>query len=305
MNLVDIVREFPNEVACRRFLERMRWPDGVRCLRCQSKKVKRLTAKDKAGPYREIFYCSSCRHQFTVTVGTIFHDSHLPLTKWLIAIGLMCEAKKGISALQMKRNLGVSYKTAWYLCHRIRKAMASGNVFGKLGGGGGIVESDETYIGGKYDRRRKRRPYEKQAVMGIVERGGMVKVEAIPTASRKILLGKLKEHVADDVRLVVTDELAAYKHTPFPHAAVNHGRYEWVRGKMHTNTVENFWSLLKRGIVGSFHRVSVKHLPRYLGEFQYRFNRRHEPELFGSTVKHLLTTDNLPYSKLTAEEVVV
>ena len=298
MNLVDIVKEFPTEQACRRFLERMRWPEGVRCLRCQSKKIRRLKSKDKVGRYREVFDCTSCRYQFTVTAGTIFHDSHLPLTKWLLAIGLMCESKKGYSALQMKRSLGVAYKTAWYLCHRIRKAMASGNVFGKLGGGGGIVEADETYIGGKYDRRRKRAKFDKQPVMAIIERGGRVKAEVIPTASKAILLDRLNTHVSKDVKLLVTDELPAYKNAPFPHATVNHSALEYVRGNIHTNAVENFWSLLQRGIVGSFHQISNKHLPRYLNEFQYRFNRRKEPELFGMTVRHLLTTDNMPYSKL-------
>jgi transposase-like protein len=140
---------------------------------------------------REIFECASCLYQFSVTAGTVFHDSHLPLRTWFMVVAMMCEAQKGISANQVKRHFQINYRTAWYLCHRIRRAMQAGNIFGKLGSSGGIVEADETCIGGRYDKRRKRGPFEKQAVMSIAERSGKVHAEAIPAPSKAILVGKI------------------------------------------------------------------------------------------------------------------
>lgn len=305
MNLVTVTKEFKTDADCRAYLEKVRWPNGVRCQRCDSPKIDRLTVTDSRRDNvitREIFHCTACNYEFTVTAGTVFHDSHLPLTTWFMVVAMMCEAKKGVSANQVKRHFGIQYRTAWYLCHRIRKAMQAGNIFGKLGGGGKIVEADETYIGGKYDRRRKRAPREKQGVIGIVERGGKVRTELISTPSKAVLIGKIREHVAEDVKLVMTDESAAYTHLGehFPHATVNHSALEFVRGGVyHTNTVENHWSLLKRGIVGSFHKVSVKHLPLYLGEFTYRYNRRNEEQsLFSQTMNQLVTTGHTRYNDL-------
>src|ERR1051325_5255440 len=269
MNLVEVVKEFPNDDECRTYLEKLRWPLGVRCMRCDKPDPRRMNVPDKKDRVREVFECKFCLYQFTVTAGTIFHDSHLPLHKWFLAIALMCESKKGISANQIKRTLGVQYRTAWYLCHRIRKAMERGDILtGKLGEDGGVVEVDETYVGGKYDRRRKRARYEKPGVIGLVERNGRIKAERIPTSSRKVLTSKIKDYVSEEVRLVVTDEAPAYKNLKgYAHGTVHHTSLEFVRGEVHTNTVENFWSLLKRGIIGSFHQVSVKHLDRYINEF--------------------------------------
>ena len=157
VNLMSLIEQYSDDAKCRDRLEALKWPDGVKCPRCGSNKISRIKKRGQ-------FDCDACRYQFSVTSGTIFHDSHLPLCKWFLAIYLMCESKKGISANQLKRSLGISYKTAWYLCHRIRRAMLQDSDSPQLKG---IVEVDETYIGGKYDKRRKRGPYEKQPVMGL------------------------------------------------------------------------------------------------------------------------------------------
>jgi hypothetical protein len=263
-----------------------------------------MNVPDKKDRVREVFECKFCFYQFTVTAGTIFHDSHLPLSKWFLAIALMCESKKGISANQIKRTLGIQYRIAWYLCHRIRKAMESGDLLtGKLGDDGGIVEVDETYIGGKYDKRRKRAPHQKPGVIGLVERNGRIKAERISTPSKKVLTGKIKDYVSEEGRLVVTDEATPYKNLKgFPHDTVHHTPLEFVRGEVHTNTVENLWSLLKRGIIGSFHQVSVKHLDRYINEFSYRYNNRKTGDLFSQTMGHLLTTGNIKYDDLIGKQ---
>lgn len=308
MDLVQIISEFKTDDDCRAYLEKLRWPNGVRCLRCNSSNVRRLSVEVKKGKrgskvteLRPVIECKICEYQFSVTAGTIFHDSHLPLTKWFLAVALMCESKKGMSAHQIHRTLKINYRTAWYLCHRIRKAMEKGDLFtGKLGSGGKIVESDETYIGGRYDKRRKRGAYEKPAVQGIVERKGKIKVMQIPTASAKVLTENLKTHVADDVKFIATDELPAYKKIGnlFPHQSVNHGELEWVRGIVHTNTVEGFWSLFNRQLIGAHHQVSTKHLHRYLNESEYRFNRRKDDDLFSQTLGHMMTTDKMTYEDL-------
>lgn len=171
MNLIDVTTQFGTDEACLDFLEELRWPDGVRCLKCGSEKLSRITRKSRSKNKRaRLFQCLSCDYQFTPTTGTIFADSHLPLSKWFLAVGLMINAKKGLSAKQMQRDLGCGYQTAWYLCHRIRKAMEEG----ELPKFTGTVEVDETYVGGRYDRRRKRQPWEKTPVMGIVQRKGRV-----------------------------------------------------------------------------------------------------------------------------------
>jgi transposase-like protein len=300
MNLIELSKAFATEEACLEFLEALRWPDGVRCLKCDSENISRIERKSKSKNKRKGFFrCAKCAYEFSPTTGSLFADSHLPLSKWFLAIGLMLNAKKGISAKQMQRDLGCGYQTAWYLCHRIRKAMEEG----ELPKFTGTVEADETYVGGKYDRRRKRGPWEKTPVMGIVERGGRVEAYRIPTPSKTVLVGKIKDRVSTDAELVITDELAAYKslNATHRHEVIEHIR-EWVRGNVHTNTIENFWSLFKRGVIGSFHKVSAKHLPRYLAEFTYRFNRREEQDLFMMTVARLLSTITLPYKNLVATE---
>lgn len=290
MNLVQLVEQFADEKKSRAFLEGLRWPDGVTCPRCQSKTVYRVLERDQ-------FDCDSCRYQFSATSGTIFHDSHLPIWKWLLAAYLMMESKKGISANQMKRTLKVSYKTAWYLCHRIRKAIEELKVKPQLKG---TVEVDETFVGGRYDPRRKRRPWEKTPVIGLLQRGGKFEARMIPTPSRQILTGIVRERVTPGAK-VFTDEYRAYKslRQSYGHETVNHKAREWVRGKVHTNGVESAWSLFKRSVVGAFHHVSPKHLDAYFDEFEWRFNNRDSPYLFCDTLKRMLTSDNLRFRDLT------
>lgn len=296
-SLIDVNKEFGTEEACLAYLEAMRWPNGVECVECGSNKISKITRKKESKNKRtKLYQCLSCKAQFSSTSGTIFNDSHLPLSKWFMAIALMLNAKKGLSACQLQRDLGIgSYRTAWYLAHRIRKAMESG----ELPQFTGTVEVDETYVGGRYDRRRKRDPWEKQGVMGFAERGGRVEAYAIPTPSKAVLVGKINDRVSTDAELVVTDQFAAYKSVAdsHRHAVINHIR-EYVRGSIHTNTIENFWSLFKRGVIGSFHKVSAKHLERYLAEFTYRFNNREIDNLFEATLGRLLQGDTMPYRAL-------
>lgn len=300
MNLIDVNKEFPNEGACLVYLEKLRWPMGIECVNCGEKKISKITRKKETKNKRSTVYqCLVCKKQFTSTSGTIFHDSHLPLSKWFIAIALIVNAKKGMSAKQMQKHLGVQYRTAWHLCHRIRKAMEEEN-FPKFTG---TVEVDETYIGGRYDRRRKRAPWEKVPVMGIIQHGGRVEVFPIRTPSKAVLVGKIKDRVSTEAEMVCTDQLSAYKSLgkSYHHEVINHIR-EYVRGNVHTNSIENFWSLFKRGVIGSFHKVSIKHLSRYLAEFTYRFNHREDADLFLQTVEGLLMGKAMPYRELVSED---
>jgi transposase-like protein len=305
MKTIDVARQFAKEDACLAYLEKMRWPSGLACLKCGSMKVSRLKPKDKRGKTRRVYQCLErpCLHQFTATTGTLFHDTHLPLQKWFLAIALICEAKKGISANQLKRHLGVNYRTAWYLNHRIREAMKDSG--GKLSG---IVEVDETYIGPRVRRRgdRHKRKKEKDVVIGLVERGGKLRFLKTADAKSTTIQPILEENVSRFVQSIVTDEHPIY---PFALARKFGGKHKtichrraYAIGDTHTNTIENAFSLLKRGLIGTFHRVSIKHLSRYLREFSYRFNRRGEQEqLFTDTLKNLLHEAALPYRILIAE----
>ncbi len=292
VNLVSLVERFQSEDACRLYLEDLRWPDGATCPRCQSKSVSRIDTRDQLD-------CNSCRYRFSVLSGTIFHDTHLPLWKWFLATYMMMESKKGISALQLKRTLNVAYKTAWYLCHRIREAMSDPNaplLSGK-------IEVDETFIGGKVRGSGRGYRGNKTVVAGVVQRGGQIRLQVIQGTDRETLHAVIKKHASEDTAVIFTDEWPAYKgiadeHTR--HETVNHRMEEWVRGDAHTQTVENVWSLLKRAIIGSYHQVSAKHLDRYLEELEWRFNNRDNPHLFRETVRKLMNSGNLEYKQLTA-----
>ena len=291
MTLVELNNLFETEDECREYLARLRWPEGVECIRCKSKKFSRLLNQKK-------FECSECSYQFSATTGTIFHDTHLSLEKWLLTVFLMCESKKGISANQVKRMIGVSYKTAWYLCHRIRKAMEETNRKQLRG----TVEVDETYIGGRYDKRRKRGPWEKQAVVGLIARDGKFEAQTVPTVSKQILIRLIQQRVSQKAT-VYTDENPSYtslKKT-HKHDTVNHSAEEWVHGKVHTNTIEGVWSLFNRSIIGSYHKLSTKHLDAYLNEFEWRFNNRQNGNLFRDTLSRLLTSGKLEYRELTGK----
>jgi len=292
MDLMKLMNRFHSEDACRDILEKLRWPDGTACPRCESKTIRNSYTRNQ-------FDCGSCGYQFSVMSGTIFHDTHLPLPKWFVAVHLMIESKKGMSANQMKRIIGVSYKTAWYLCHRIREAMTVANPIPLSK----IVEVDETWVGGK--RKNVGHGYKgnKTVVAGAVQRGGEARLEVIDNRTREALHSFIKKHVADNAEAIYTDDWPSYRgiaDEDTRHETVNHSAEEWVRGDVHTNYVENIWSLLKRSLVGSYHKVSKKHLEAYLDELEWRFNNRNNPYLFRDTLLKLIKTDNLEYKKLTA-----
>ena len=303
VDLTTLMQKFSDEEQCRAYLEHLRWPDGVKCLRCQSDKISRIQT-------RGLFECDSCGYQGSVKVGTIFHNSHLPLTKWFLAVYLMCEARKGVSANQLKRTLGVAYQTAWYLCHRIREAVKDADTSLLAG----IVECDETYIGGKAknmhksDRERRiqgRGAVGKAIVLGAIQRGGGVRLTVEKRNDRATLHKFIKAALADNTECIMTDTAPAYDgiaDANTRHETVDHHRGEYVRGDVHTNGVEGVWSLFKRSIVGSYHQISEKHLDRYLDEFEFRFNNRNNPYLFRDTLLRLIASPNLEYKELTKEE---
>ena len=307
MNLLDVYKELNTEKKCLDFLEHMRWPEGVKCLACNSEEISRITAvgklnkkSGKRSPDRELYQCNHCRFQFTATTGTIYHDTHLPLSKWFLAIALITESKKGMSANQLKRALGVQYRTAWYLAHRIRKAMAEANPT-KLKG---TVEIDETYIGGK--TKASQRFKNKDVVIGVRERGGPLRLVQVPDNKAGTVYEVIADHVDKDVEAIMTDESPIYnfKLTQYhktPHHRIKHKSKVYVEGNVHTNTVESAFSLFKRGVTGAFHKVSLKHLQRYLNEFSFRFNNRKSPDIFGMTVRRMALVSGMPYQKLVEE----
>ena len=293
MNLPQLIEQYGSEEKCRAYLEGLRWPSGVSCLRCGSRKISRIASRGQ-------FDCDSCRYQFSVTVGTIFHDTHLPLWKWLLATYMMAEAKKSVSANQLKRTLAVSYKTAWYLCHRIRAAMKDARPAALRG----VIEVDETYIGGKAKNAHRGRIPEKAVIIGAVQRGGPIRLKMVP-ADKKKYLRRFIADVTDPRATVYTDEKPAYKDMALhgiDHKAVNHSENEYVRADVHTNTVEGVWSLFKRSIVGSYHQLSVKHMPAYLDEVSFRFNNRENPHMFRDTLLKLLAAKAMPFRRLVAAE---
>jgi transposase-like protein len=296
MNLVEIIQQFNSEAKCRAYIELLRWPEGAVCPRCQSKKIYRLEN-------RPLLLCASCEHQFSATVGTIFHDTHLPLEKWFLATFLLCESKKGMSACQIQRSLGISYKTAWYLCHRIRAAMVETDkpmLDGK-------VEIDETYVGGK--GHKPGRPKDKEIVVGIRQRNGELRLFHSKDVKAKTLAKYIRENVSEDAEVIFTDDYPSYPSaikragmSPRKHKTINHSKQIYVMGDTHTNTIENAFSLFKRGVRGTWHHISAKHLASYLEEMSFRFNNRTNPYLFRDTILKLIGSANLEYKRLTAKE---
>jgi transposase-like protein len=299
VTIIDLCTTFSNDDLCRELLERLRWPSKPECPRCLSPVVRLATSA-------KILYCKDCDYQFTVTAGSIFHDSHLPLIKWFTAVYLLCEARKGMSANQIKRTLGISYKTAWYLCHRIRAAMATAEKTML----DGTIEMDETYLGGRLKgagHHWRKFPELKQVVVGIKQRNGELRFFHAEDAKQGTLAKYIKENVSQDVEVIMTDELPAYPGAivkaglkGVPHKTVNHSAEIYVDGDVTTNGIESAFSLLKRGIIGSWHKVSAKHLPAYLEEMTFRFNRRNSKTLFLDTLRHMVTADPLTFEKLTA-----
>jgi transposase-like protein len=271
---------FQTETAAFAYVEAALWPEGPVCPHCgETDRVGRLNGKaTRLGLHK----CYSCKGQFTVRVGTIFEDSHLPLHLWLQVIHLMCASKKGIATRQIQRMLNCSMKTAWHLSHRIREAMKDGSV-GPLGGEGKIIEADTTYIGGREaNKHRSKRNARniggmgKQIVHALVERDGCVRSHHIPRVNGSTLRPIMAKH-ADRKSALMTDTAGGYLHLGrfyARHEMVNHEIGEYVRGDAHSNTVENYFSILKRGIVGVYHHVSEAHLHRYLAEFDFRYSNR-------------------------------
>lgn len=269
--------EFQDADKAREYLEKLRWPNGPVCPHCgvEGNAYKLEGTSHRPGLYK----CADCRKQFTVKVGTVFEHSHVPLNKWLMAVHLMCASKKGISSHQVHRMLGVTYKTAWFMTHRIREAMSEGG--SPLGGGGGTVEVDETFWGGlgkkKATQGKKGRGYaHKMKVFTLLEREGKTRSFMVPAVNAKTLAPIIEEQVAEDANLM-TDEAAQYTKVGrkfASHGVVSHGIGEYVRGPIHTNTIEGFFSLFKRGLIGTFHHVGEQHLKRYAGEFDFRWNYR-------------------------------
>jgi transposase-like protein len=292
MNLGDLVEQFGSNDRCRDYLEQLRWPDGIECPKCQSKSISRIST-------RKQFDCNSCRNRFSVMAGTAFQDSKLPLWKWFAAVYLMLESKKGISAKQVQRMLKIgSYETAWHLCHRIRSAMEGDE--GKLTG---IIEAEETWHGGKRRGVGSGNKVGKYMILGAVARDGGVRLRVRQGNDRHTLHTFLDDVVADDAEAIYTDQWVGYKgigDENTRHQVVNHSQEEWVRGDVHTNTVESVWSLFKRSVIGSYHHMSIKHLDAYVDEMEWRFNNRENPFLFRDTILALVEADALTYRELVA-----
>jgi transposase-like protein len=293
MNLSEISRL--SEDQAREYFEQTRWPNGRVCPHCGSVESKKLQGKaHRDGLYK----CSGCGEQFTATINTILEDSHLPIRTWLMAFSILCSAKKGVSALQLQRQLGLgSYRSAWHLAHRIRHAMAREPLKGLLGAGGGTVEADETWVGGKPRKRagkrtrlgtfeRKRIPT-KTRVVALVERDGRARAHVVPDLTAPTLKAAVRAHVDKSARLMTDENLAYFGlggEFGGGHHTVNHSAGEYVRREypitgepenvITTNTVEGFFGLFKRGVMGSFHHISEKHMDRYLNEFSFRWDLR-------------------------------
>jgi transposase-like protein len=290
INLVSLIEQFGTDEKCRARIQASRWPNGVICPRCECKSVSRVIQRDQ-------FDCNACRYQFSATSGTIFHDTHLPLWKWFLTIYLMVEAKKGVSALQIKRTINVCYETAWFLCHRIRAAMKDAGLEALRG----IVEVGETYVGGKVQGKGRGYKGNKSIAIGAVQRGGKLRLQVIKHATKETLHKFIADNTAPDTEAIYTDELPSYigiADADTRHETVNHSAEEWVRGDVHTNGIESVWSLLKRSIVGAYHRVSMKHLDAYLDELEHRFNNRHNKFLFRDTLLKLVKAESLPFRQL-------
>jgi transposase-like protein len=304
MTLPELNRSFSTDEDCREILTRLRWPEGVECPRCKNRSVWYVQS-------RKQFTCSECAYQFSVMTGTIFNDSHLVLPLWFMAVLLLCEAKKGMSAMQLKRTLWGqhkgSYKTAWYLFHRIRAAMATA----ERPMLDGIVEMDETYVGGKGRGKgitKRGRGTDKAIVIGIRQRGGALRFFHAQDVKSGTLATYIRENISQDVDVIMTDDFNVYRSAmrkagvTAPHEQINHSAKEYVRlgTDIHTNTAESAFSLLKRGIIGTWHKVSAKHLQAYLDEMSFRFDRRKRSDLFIDTLRHMITADPLTFERLTA-----
>jgi IS1 family transposase/transposase-like protein len=287
MTIAQFEAMFPNEDACIRYLIARRWPMGVRCPRCGNEKVYGLAS----GHHWQCEQCAANGYRFSHTAGTIFENTNKPLREWFKVTHLMLTSKKGISALQIQRMMGFgSYGTAHSMCHKIRAALIEPET--KLGG---IVEVDETFIGGKaknkHADKRDGLPGptaggKRTIIAGAVRRKGNVIARVIANVKTSTLEAFVNEAVSEKVSLLCTDQWVGYAHLSdkFPHATVDHAKKQYVVGAVHTQTIEGFWSIFKRGIVGSFHKVSRKYMPLYVAEFQFRYNNRFNSDIFGAAI---------------------
>ena len=310
MTLPELIDKLHSEEACYAHLEEVRWPEGVACVSCGSHSISRIdrVIKKRHGQHkgetyrRTVFECNACGDQFTATSGTIFHDTHLPLRTWFLAIHRIGESKKGVSAKQLERELGVTYKTAWYLCHRIREALLQP----KGPGLKGIVEADETYVKGASipkgeTLKRGTGSQRVTPVVGAKERGGQVRAQVMPKVSQRTIYSFLTSTIIPEAAILHTDESSSYDLMAqiLPHHVVNHSEW-YVYGDVHTNGIESFWSLLKRGIVGSYHRLSVKHLQRYVDEYCWRSNHKDVADPFGEILGASARGRHITYAELVA-----
>lgn len=267
---------FQNEDAAREHLERIRWGKSPFCPHCGSFDCTRLEGKKHR---KGLVQCNDCRQQFTVTVGTVFERSKVPLHKWLFVNHLMVSSKKGISAHQVHRMIGVTYKTAWFMCHRIREAMNQPS--GPLGGSPErVVEADEAWIGGSKSNRLSKKTAPKKIIVTLVERSGQARTFHVADVHANTLRPILFQN-ADRLSTLMTDARRAYElagENFWQHKTVNHRALEYARGEWHTNTAENFFSIFKRGVVGTYHHLSEAHLHRYCAEFDFRYNTREDSD---------------------------
>jgi transposase-like protein len=287
MTAAQFEAAFPDEEACKAYLVARRWPDGVHCPRCGNPKVYDLKSR------RWHWQCEQCAtdgYRFSHIAGTIFENTNKPLRDWFRVAHLMLASKKGMSALQIMRYMGFgSYKTAWGMCHKIRTALIE-----DIRQLGGIVEVDESFIGGKdknkhWDDRkpggRRHRPSTKTPVIGAVQRKGNVVARVLDHVTKEAAQAFVREMVSNKVSLLATDESRVYSGlTEYNHQTVDHHRKEYVVGAVHTNTIEGFWSIFKRGVVGTFHQMSAKYMPLYVAEFQFRYNNRFNSDIFGTAI---------------------
>ncbi len=281
LNLSTIAKRYSDEGEAYLFVESLRWPNGPICPHCglvgeatylAPKDGHRTTRTGKVSN-RRLWQCNECRKQFSVLIGTIFEDSRIPLSKWLLGIHMMCAGKNGVAAIELHRQLGIAERSAWFMAHRIRYAMAHESFDKPLEG---TVEADETYVGGKAHGKRGRGAANKTPVVSLVERGGKVRSRVVTNVNSKNIKEVLQGNVSPDATLM-TDAYQVYTEPGkmfAAHEVVDHGKGEYVRGDAHTNTAEGFFSQFKRSLDGTHHHVSAKHLHRYTGEFDFRYNSR-------------------------------
>jgi transposase-like protein len=301
MNLYSLARKFPTEEHALAHLIKVRWPKGVRCVECDHDKCWLIESTNKSNKPRRLFQCAKCKLQFSATAGTLFHDSHLPLSKWFAAIALMGEAKKGIAAAQLGRHIGMTYKTAWYVCHRIREAMQEPKS-SKIGGPKSTVVIDEMFVGG---RKRlvgqQAASAAKTAVLGIAEQNGSIHMEVIPAVNLQVVRDALAQKLDPSTPKIITDGKRLYQNI-LPKEKHQRGNHrEELKDKNWTTTqaIETAFGLFKRGIVGQYHWLSPWHMDRYLREFCWRFNRRNmQPWMFQFTLSNMLISKPLTYKEL-------